>query len=252
MVAEKVKEEDEASSLQADSTRRERSKIGFPYGDLDDAIAVAKAIFEHGGQQGTLDQLAAWLKHDTVESGAFKIKILTARMFGVVQSDGDTVSLTDLGNQIVDPKTEQVARAQAFLRVPLYRAIYEKYKGRMLPGDAALEAEMITLGVAPKQKARARQGFQRSAEQAKLFAQGKDRLVLPGGVSLDSKPSNGGTSRKMETPATHAPIGDLNPVLSVLLESLPPEGAEWPRDARQQWMQILERALDRLYKDKAE
>ncbi len=59
---------------------------------------------------------------------------------------------------------------------------------RPLP-DSALEAEMETLGVAPKQKAKARQGFQRSAEQAKRFGRGRDRLVLPGGISLDSTPS---------------------------------------------------------------
>ncbi len=63
--------------------------------------------------------------------------------------------------------------------------------------DAVLEADMVEVGVASKQKSRARQGFQRSAEQAKL---GKDRLVLPSGVSLDSNAPNGGTSRKMELP----------------------------------------------------
>ncbi len=231
------------------SQTRERSKIGFPYTDLDDAVAVAKAIFQHGGQQGTTDQLAAWLEHENVDSGAFKIKILAARMFGVIQTKDDTVSLTDLGNQIVDPKAEHAARAQAFLHVPLYRAIYEKYKGRMLPGDAALESEMGTLGVAPKQKSRARQGFQRSAEQAKLFAQGKDRLVLPGGVSLDSKP-NGGPNRKMDQPQAITATGDLDPMLSMLFESLPPSGSEWSSDARQQWLEILRRAFDRVYKDK--
>jgi hypothetical protein len=112
---------------------------------------------------------------------------------------------------------------------------------------------MESFGVASKQTNRARQTLQRSAEQAKVFNDKKDRLVLPGGVSLDSTAApNGGASRKMETPAMTAPAGSLNPVLSLLLESLPPEGAEWPRDARQQWMQILERALDRLYKDKPE
>jgi hypothetical protein len=239
----------EEKTADTTSRTRERSKIGFPYCDLNDAVAVAKAIFEHGGQQGATDQLAAWLKHENVESGAFKIKILAARMFGVIQTDGDVVLLTDLGNHIVNPQTEPAARAQAFLRVPLYRAIYEKYKGRMLPGDAALEAEMATLGVAPKQKARARQGFQRSAEQAKLFAQGKDRLVLPGGVSLDSK-ANGGASRKMENQEI-ASTGELDPMLAMVLEELPPTGSEWSREAREQWLRILQRALDRVYKDKA-
>jgi hypothetical protein len=241
----------EEKTADTTSRTRERSKIGFPYCDLNDAVAVAKAIFEHGGQQGATDQLAAWLKHENVESGAFKIKILAARMFGVIQTDGDTVSLTDLGNQIVDSQTETAARAQAFLRVPLYRAIYEKYKGRKLPGDAALESEMGTLGVAPKQKARARQGFQRSAEQAKLFAQGKDRLVLPGGVSLDSTTPNGEKGRKMDT-QTNIATGELDPMVSMLFESLPPSGSEWSNDARQQWLDILRRAFDRVYKEKPE
>lgn len=234
-----------------DVLRRERSKIGFPYVALNDAVDVAQAIFEHGGQQGTTDQLAAWLKHETVESGTFKIKILAARMFGLVRSDGDTISLTDLGSQIVDPKTEHLARAQAFLRVPLYRAIYEKYKGHLLPGDTALEAEMVTLGVASKQKARARQGFQRSAEQANLFALGKDRLVLPSGVSLDSTtPPNGEKGRKMEqvTVSQTCP-SEINPLIAALIEDLPATG-EWTRDEHDLWARVFLRTVDKLYKVK--
>ncbi len=68
-------------------------------------------------------------------------------MFGVIQTNDDTVLLTDLGYQMVDPQTEPAARAQV-LRVPLHRAIYEKDKGLILPGDAALEAELVTSGVA--------------------------------------------------------------------------------------------------------
>jgi hypothetical protein len=112
---------------------------------------------------------------------------------------------------------------------------------------------MVGLGVAPKQRGRARQGFQRSAEQAKL---GRDRLVLPVGISLDSSSSNGGTNR-METyqepratAATTVPSGDVSLMISVLLKSLPPVGSEWSREAREQWMRIFEMTLDNLYKDK--
>jgi hypothetical protein len=45
-------------------------------------------------------------------------------------------------------------------------------------GNSALEADMVELGVVAMQKSRARQGFQRSADQEKL---GKGRLVLPAG-----------------------------------------------------------------------
>jgi hypothetical protein len=219
---------------------------------MEDAVEVAKAIFEHGGQQGTMDQIAAWMKHQTVDSGAFRVKLYSARIFGLVTLDLDRVKLTDLGSQIVDPRLEAAARARAFLAVPLYRKIFEKYQGRLLPGDTALESEMGALGVANKQRPRARQGFQRSAEQANLFAQGKDRLVLPGGVTLDSKSFNGGASRKMDVSRTPTPSGDLDPMLATLFEELPASGSEWSRDARDQWLRILQRAFDRVYKDKAE
>lgn len=250
MNAEKEQFEDGDSAEAApaaDEVKRERSTISFPYGDLDDAVAVALALSSHGGM-GAMDQLAAWTGHKTVDSGTFRVKVYTARTFGLVEMAGDKVSLTDLGNEIVRAEDETSARARAFLHVPLYRAIYDKYRGRLLPGDAVLEADMVEAGVASKQKSRARQGFQRSAEQAKL---GKDRLVLPGGVSLDSTVHNGEKGRKMETHQIE-PQGPVDPMVTMLFESLPPSGSEWSRDARDQWLQILQRAFDRVYKDKPE
>ena len=41
-----------------------------------------------------------------------------------------------------------------------------------MPPAAALEREMVELGVSPKQKDKARQVFERSAEQAGFFATG--------------------------------------------------------------------------------
>jgi hypothetical protein len=202
---------------------------------LEDAIEVVQATFHHGGQRATFDQLAVWMKHENVDSGTFRsFKIATARIFGLIDVVKDNVSLTELGNQIVDPASEKQARAKAFLNVPLYRKVFEIYKGRLLPKDTALEQEMGSLGVALKQKSRERQSFQRSAVQAGVFNETKDRLVLPGGVSLDSTTPNGGASRKMEATAIHpiTPTGDVDPMLSMLFESLPPSGSEWSRDAR--------------------
>ena len=55
------------------------------------------------------------------------------------------LSLTPLGLRIVDSSQEAAARVEAFLVVPLYKAIYEKYKGYTLPPPAALEREMAGL-----------------------------------------------------------------------------------------------------------
>ena len=84
-----------------------------------------------------------------------------------------------MGRAIVDPQQERAERANAFLCVPLYKAIYEKYKGGVLPLPAALERDIIWLGVAEKQTGRARQVFERSSEQPNFFEHGKNRPVLP-------------------------------------------------------------------------
>jgi hypothetical protein len=230
---------------ETDKQRRERSTIAFPYGDLDGAVEVALALNNNGGM-GDLAQLSAWMGHKTVESGTFKVKLYSARSFGLVTIKESNIALTDLGNEIVRPESEARARALAFLHVPLYRAVYDNYKGKLIPGDAVLESDMVDLGVAAKQKSRARQGFRRSAEQAKL---GKDRLVMPGGVSLDSKP-NGGASRKMDQPnATQIAAGELNPMLLSLIEELPATG-EWSRDERDLWARLFLRMVDKTYKVK--
>jgi hypothetical protein len=65
------------------------------------------------------------------------------------------------------------------MAVPLYSAIYEKYKGHLLPPMKALEREMLSLGVSSKQTDKARQAFERSARQAGFFEAGDDRLVRP-------------------------------------------------------------------------
>jgi hypothetical protein len=61
---------------------------------------------------------------------------------------------------------EREARARAFLKVPLYSAIFERYNGSVLAPAAALERELVGLVVAEKQTGRARQVFERSPIKA--------------------------------------------------------------------------------------
>ena len=56
----------------------------------------------------------------------------------------------------------------------------------------------------------------------------------------------------MDTLTLYPPTEGRDPMLATLLEALPPSGSEWSRDAREQWMRILQMTLDRLYKDKSE
>lgn len=225
---------------------RERSTIEFPYGDLEDAIEIARAIHINAGTSCTPEQLAGYMGQ-MVSSGAFRLKVSAARVFGLVQTERGTITLTNLARQTVDQSQEREARAQAFLTVPLYRAIYEKFKGHMLPPRAALEREMANLGVAQKQTDRARQAFERSAEQAGFFAHGADRLVMPSGINRPE-------TAPVDTPITASKSnsgGDeppLHPFIRGLLETLPPPHSEWAVPERVKWLETAASIFGLIYK----
>lgn len=227
--------------------RRERSTIAFPYGDQNEAVSVARAIHKNvGGGSADLDQVAGWM-NQTVTSGAFRTKVNTARIMGLIKTGSGRLQLTALGQQIVNPETEGKARADAFLAVPLYRAVFDKYKGFALPPNIGLEREMADFGVAEKQTDRARQAFQRSAGQAGFFKEGTNKLVRPGIAPLtepgekvqDEIASGGGGGGG----------GGLHPFVRGLVDTLPEAGQVWSEDGRAQWLDAAGAIFKLIYKD---
>lgn len=235
-------------------TKREQSKIAFPYQSLDDAVAVAKGVHQANGSGCLWEQLAAQLDR-AASGGAFRLQVVTARTFGLVNSSGGRVDLTPLGMRIVDPLQERQARAEAFLTVPLYRAIYEKFKGTQLPPPPALEREMIALGVSSKQGDKARQAFMRSAKQAGFFEFAQDRLVQPANTGNGF---NTATEKNENQAKESGQIGGngggegLDPLIQGLISRLPKIGDEWPVSSRAKWLRIAANAFDLIYGETTE
>lgn len=230
---------------------RQASSIAWPYNDLNDGAAIARAIWENVGTS-TCDmaQLAAWAGHDTMDSGAFRLRVTAAKTFGLITTGSKQASLTDLGRAIVDPERAAQARVEAFLNVPLYGRLFERYDGRALPStNIAVEADLVDLGVVAKQKDRARQVFQRSAEQAGLFAQGHNRLVRPAVRTEDVGAQRDTDSRGGSGGGSGGGGGDLDPFVQVLVRSLPEPGSVWPQSEREKWMRLASAAFDVVYKD---
>lgn len=241
-----------ANSSGENEQKRERSSIGFPYMDLNEAMVAATAIHDNVGTgQCSSDQLAAWIGQSPTSS-AFRVRMSASRQFGLLNTkSGDSISLTELGRTAVDPTQEREARASAFLRVPLYQALFEKFKGTVLPPTAALEREIVSLGVAEKQKSRARQVFERAADQGGFFLSGRDRLVKPGINQRDAPPpepekginiGNGGGGGDDNLP----PGIDL--IITGLLKRLPKSGDVWPVAERTLWLELLSGSFDLIYK----
>lgn len=187
---------------------------------------VATELHDKWGGKASPEQLAAGLSSSPT-SGAFRIKVATARTFGAITTARGVLALTALGRKLIDPQTQATARVEAFMTVPLFAALADEYKGVMLPPDSGLERKIHDLGVSAKQAVRARQAFQRSAELAGFFRQGRQRLVPP----PDHQQDRGGDKGRDEPGDRRADStkGSVTPnALVDLWITLLDEGASWP------------------------
>ncbi|CDX23598.1 hypothetical protein MPLB_300004 [Mesorhizobium sp. ORS 3324] len=189
--------DDTAVSATAPGRKRDRSQIEFPYSDLERSIEMAAVLLREGGQAKIdLTQLAVAMDQSAT-GGTFRGRLGAARMFGLLETDAGKVGLTQLGLQATDEHSAAAAKAEAFLKIPLYKAMFDRYQGYALPPAAAIERQMESLGVPPKQKERARQAFSASAQYAGYIA-ANGRF---------SKPTFAGVRAKEESPAEHVDTG---------------------------------------------
>jgi hypothetical protein len=237
-----------AENSAAPKQQRDRSTIRFPYSSLTDVVQLADKIHHDHGGRCSPDQLAASLDQ-TVSSGAFRIKVSTAQLVRAIEIHRGVLTLTELGYRLADEETRPQALIEAFRNVELYERIYSKYQGGRLPRDAGLEADMVAMGVAPKQAGRARQAFQRSAEMAGFFWQGRDRLVLP-------STAQPGTLAGMTTPdsAVARPVvreseslRGKHPLIIGLVKEIPSEEDSFPDKKREDWLKLAATIFDLLW-----
>lgn len=245
----------------AEGPQQQSSSIQFPNVDLDVAINITRGVYARAGLgKCPLDELAAEL--GVTISGTFRVRNSAARLFGFIEKDGQSaVKLTDLGARLVSSESEADARATAFLNIPLYAQIYEKYRGKLLPPTKALEREMITLGVITTQAAAARQIMQRSARQAGYFNSGEDRLVRPraagaAGETIDQTVADASPAAREDEPRGNNHFGggagggggQYHPFVQGLLQTLPEPGTLWTVEGRAAWLQAAAQNFTLIYK----
>jgi hypothetical protein len=234
---------------------RENSQVAFPWYDLDTAISVARAIIEGGGLPVTRDQLAGSLRIAPT-GGNFMLKTGSARIFGLLELVQGKFQLTQLGFSILDKDEakEKAAKAEAFLNVPLYRRVYDEFRGKALPPRPhGLESAFIQFGVPTKSRKIARQVFDRSGRQAGFFNVDPDRLIEPiigpGGAIERQSPDMGmeASSRAYSAPQQiTSPTGsfELDELVRGLLRRLPKPGEKWSAERKAKWLNTLSQNLD--------
>ena len=110
---------------------------------------------------------------------------------------------------------------------------------------------MVALGVPEKQKARARQVFENSAQQSGFRDHGANRLVMPAVMVPPPvlptiiRDSGGGNSNGSGV----APdVGlDLDSLLIALLQKIPSQGEPWPKERRLRWFKTFAMNVSQVY-----
>jgi hypothetical protein len=241
---------DSADASESPKLTRAQSKIQFPYMDLDASIDVARRMRDRGGSTAfTKDQVAAALGH-AVTSGAFAAKMHAARMFGLVEASAGRFKVTQLGFDAVDPDGARAsaARAEAFLRVPLYKRTYEEYRGKTLPSRPhGLERVFIEFGVAPKRGGNARLAFDRSARQAGFYEHGDDRLVAPLIAGLPEETERGPDLESETASGEIRTSTRRHKLIDGLFQELPEPHAKWTAAEQVRWLRLAASMFDVLY-----
>ena len=194
-------------------------------------------------------------------SGNFVLKVATARMFELVNYIGGKYELSPLGFNILDAGRQSSARAEAFLNVPLYKRVYDEFKGRQLPPrPQGLENAFVKFGVAPKQRSTARLVFDKSATQAGFFPSGPERLIEPILGSATSASENGEVEEAEVVVSERGPVkfapnkssAILNPFIQGLLDTLPAPETNWTIEGRATWLQAAAKIFELIYKGSGE
>lgn len=131
-----MKNSDSPADLQ-DSSPKQKSKYGtkVPYISLEDAIRITKGIPREGGLDGSFDALVK-VTGNSSSSSSFQAKLSVLRGFGILTVSGQSYSLTDIGRHIAQPDLpEQEAKGvfDAFCSHSVLKAVWENYKGKILP-----------------------------------------------------------------------------------------------------------------------
>jgi hypothetical protein len=239
------------SEPQGERRTRARATIEFPYSDLEAAIELCRAIQTRAGTSCEIVQLASWM-NQSATGGTFRTRLGAARLFGLIEASQGRASLTTVGRDALDNSSGPAARADAFLRVPLFRAMYDQYQGYALPPPAAIERQMEQLGVPPKQKERARQTFTKSAMYAGYVDQQTGRFIRPANVAPPPDVEDDDSAKKKHNGGGGDGSGlNLDPLLLALLRLIPTTEAGWPREQRVRWFRTFAMNVSQVY-DKPE
>lgn len=154
-----------------------RSGPGLPRVHLANVVSLLEKAYEHG-RSPSITQVASAVDQ-ALNSGAFRTRMAAAAHFGLVVPARGRVQITDLGMRVLDEGQRPAALVDAWMQVPVFKSLFQRFDGNRLPPASGIEAELKNLGVSGKNVVVVRRVLMSSAETAGLLNPARDRLVKP-------------------------------------------------------------------------
>jgi hypothetical protein len=170
-------------------TKRIRAPYLFPAYDFAIANLIASKVEQDGAGTLSEESLAIALRLSAKSSG-FQLKALTARQFGLLTKQGDTLWTTPRAKAIVKPTTadeKRKALMDSFLEIPLFRAVTTRFKGTSLPqGQPFRNVLEREFGVPSKRVSDAERVLMDSARQTGVLVTAGNNMYLSTETELTS------------------------------------------------------------------
>lgn len=125
---------------------KKKRRVGYgvkpPNINYGQAIKFVKKIYEDAGDNVSEDQLSS-IMGNSVRSSSFRLNLAALKAFGLVthEGKGKRIGVSELGRRIVAPiSSEERSQAlkTAFLKIEVYRKLFETWAGKILPADEFL------------------------------------------------------------------------------------------------------------------
>lgn len=201
-----AKESTVASAKAAEKTRSYLSQEEIPAYDLDEALLVAKALFqEYGGHAATPLDVAAAMDL-TPTSGKFRMLCGASIAYGLTSGGYNAAQITptELAKQIIEPQEEGAdlsGKREAVMKPRILREFLSKYSGSPLPREDIGMNVLKSMNVPADRTKQVWDMVIRSADSVGFLQTIKDRkYVNLGGVKPPEQPST--SSGQDETSAS--------------------------------------------------
>lgn len=187
------------NSEKTEKGKRKRVRRGSkpPILTLREAVRIIQAFYEEAGGESNYD-LFSRLTNNSVSSSVFTTKIGLLKNLNLIEEPAERqLRLSETGTSIVaprEPQEKQVGLKKAFLTNDVYKNIYEKFSGKLLPQEEFLKN--IFADIVPRDFAEDwMTAFKESADFAGLFYQRDDgKLQVLEGIG-----TNGDNETEVET-----------------------------------------------------